>query len=116
MKIIGRESEQAVIKELGFRIKQYRISLNITQNGLANKCGLSSSTVVRIEGGEDSKISNYIKIMEGLGLLSNIDVLIPEVQPDFKAMFEKKAPRQRVKTSHSNQKSNWIWGEDKKGV
>lgn len=116
MKIIGRENEQVIIKELGFRIKQYRISLNITQNGLADKCGLSSSTVVRIESGEDSKISNYIKIMEGLGLLSNIDVLIPEVQPDFKAMFENRTPRQRVKTSHSNHKSNWVWGEDKREV
>ncbi|MBQ2923907.1 MAG: helix-turn-helix transcriptional regulator [Tyzzerella sp.] len=113
MKITGNESEQDIMKELGFRIKQYRISLNITQNGLADKCGISASTVVRIESGVDSIFSNYIKIMNGLGLTQNMDILIPEPQPDFKAMFENKAPRQRVKTNGSNQKSNWVWGEDK---
>lgn len=112
MKITGNESEQDIIKELGFRIKQYRISLNITQNELAGKCGISASTVVRIESGVDSIFSNYIKILNGLGLTQNMDILIPESQPNFKAMFENKAPRQRVKTNRSNQKSNWVWGED----
>ena len=113
MKITGNESEQTIMKELGFRIKQYRISLNITQNGLADKCGISASTVVRIESGVDSIFSNYLKIMNGLGLIQNMDILIPEPQPDLKAMFENKAPRQRVKTNGSNPKSNWVWEEDK---
>ena len=51
MKIIGNESEQAIMKELGTRMKQYRISLNITQKEFADKCGISSSTVVRMENG-----------------------------------------------------------------
>lgn len=113
MKITGNESEQVVMKELGTRIKQYRISLNITQNGLADKCGISASTVVRIEKGEDSIFSNYLKILNGLGLMQNMDILIPEAQPDFKAMFEKKGPRQRVKSNGANTKSTWVWGEDK---
>ena len=113
MKISGNEHEQVVIKELGSRIKQYRVSLNITQNDLAVKSGVSASTVVRIENGEDSIFSNYIKILNGLGLAQNMDILIPEAQPDFKAIFENKAPRQRVKTNGSNPKSNWVWEEDK---
>lgn len=113
MKITGNESEQVIMKELGSRIKQYRISLNITQNGLAEKCGVSASTVVRIENGDDSIFSNYIKILNGLGLTQNLDMLIPEEQPDFKAIFEKKVPRQRAKANGSVQKSNWVWEEDK---
>lgn len=113
MKITGNENEITIIKELGFRIKQYRISLNITQNELASKCGISASTVVRIENGVDSIFSNYIKILNGLGLTQNMDILIPEAQPDFKAMFENKAPRQRVKSNANSKKSNWIWEEDK---
>ena len=113
MKIIGNENEQAILKELGSRIKQYRISLNITQHSLANKCGISSSTVVRIENGEDSIFSNYIKILNGLGLTQNIDMLIPEAQPDFKAVFEKREPRQRVRTGNAKVKSTWVWEEDK---
>ncbi len=115
MKITGNESEQVILKELGTRIKQYRISRNITQAELAEKCGISSSTEVRIENGIDSKISNYIKILNVLGLLQNVDVLIPEMQEDFKAIYENKSKRQRVKASKTNQKSDWVWEEDKGG-
>ncbi len=113
MKITGNESEQAVLKELGNRIKQYRISQNITQAELAEKCGISSSTEVRIENGIDAKISNYIKILNGLGLQQNFDVMIPEIQEDFKAIYEKKTLRQRAKSTKSEKNSNWVWEEDK---
>ncbi len=113
MKILGNESEQVVLKELGTRIKQYRISKNITQSELAEKCGISSSTEVRIENGIDAKISNYVKILNVLGLLQNLDVLIPEVQEDFKAIYEKRPARQRVKNTKSGSNSNWVWEEDK---
>ena len=113
MKIAGNENEQAILKELGTRIKQYRISLNVTQSNLADKCGISASTVVRIENGVDSKFSNYIKILNGLRLIQNIDMLIPEIQPDFKALFEQKVPRQRARSSDTDLKSSWVWGEDK---
>lgn len=113
MKITGNESEQSIIKELGARIKQYRISLNVTQKDFAVKCGLSSSTVVRIENGEDSIFSNYIKILNGLGLIQNMNILIPEMQPNFKDIFENKPVRRRAKTQKNKSKSNWIWDEDK---
>ena len=113
MKITGNESEQAVLKELGMRIKQYRISLNITQMELADKCGTSISTVVRIENGIDSKLSSYMKIMNTLGLMQNFDILIPELQPDFKALFEQKPARQRVKSNKAKSQSDWVWEEDK---
>ena len=113
MKISSNESEKSVLTELGQRIRQNRISLNITQAELAEKCGISSSTENRIENGEDSKMSNYIRILSGLNMLGNLDVLIPEVQPDFKALYERKPLRKRARTSHKRTASGWTWDEDK---
>ena len=113
MKISSNENEKAILVELGQRIKQNRISLNITQAELAQKCGVSPSTETRIENGEDSKMSNYIKILSGLNLLSNMDIMIPEVQPDFKALYEQKASRKRAKPTDKKPTSNWTWDEDK---
>ena len=62
MKITESLYEREILKELGNRIKQHRISINITQIELAERCGISPSTEIRIENGVDSKISNYIKI------------------------------------------------------
>ena len=72
-----------MLKELGSRIKQHRIALDITQIDLAKKCGISISTETRIESGDDSKMSNYIKIMTALGIIDNINILIPEKQLDY---------------------------------
>ena len=113
MKINANESDKAILIELGQRIKQNRIAMRITQTELAEKCGISSSTETRIENGEDSKMSNYIKILSGLNMLENLDVIIPEVQPDFKALYEMKTQRQRVKAGKAKTDVNWTWGEDK---
>ena len=113
MKINSAENEKAILIELGQRIKQHRISLDITQAELAEKCGISPSTETRIENGDDSKISNYIKILFGLNLLDNLDILIPEVQPDFKSLYEHKEIRKRVKKKSKYVDSHWKWEEDK---
>ena len=115
MKISGFENEQVILAELGTRIKQQRIKLNLTQAQFARRCGISLSTLVRIESGEDSKISNYIKVLNGLKMSSNLDLLIAEVQPDYKAMYAGKRERVRVKhakASHNTHKQKWKWGED----
>ena len=113
MKISSNENEKNILTELGQRIKQNRILSNITQVELAEKCGISPSTETRIENGEDSKMSNYIRILSGLNMLSNLDILIPEVQPDFKAIYEQKTSRKRAKPSNKITASNWTWNEDK---
>ena len=113
MKISSNENEKNILAELGQRIKQNRISLNITQAELAEKCGISPSTETRIENGEDSKMSNYIRILSGLNMLGNLDILIPEVQPDFKALYEQRASRKRAKPGGKKTTSSWTWDEDK---
>ena len=113
MRITESMYENEILKELGKRIKQHRISLNITQAELAKKCGISASTEIRIESGVDSKISNYIKILITLGLAENLNILIPESQPDFKALYEQKPQKQRASSTARKNKSNWIWEEDK---
>lgn len=54
MKITGLYDEKTILSELGNRIQQYRISMNITQAELAQKCGLSLKTIARTEAGHDT--------------------------------------------------------------
>lgn len=113
MRITGNIDEGAILNELGQRIRQHRISLGLTQAELAEKCGISPSTETRIENGADSMISNYLRILSGLNMASNIDVLVPEAQPDFKELYEHRKLRQRVKSSKTKPGTGWTWGEDK---
>ncbi len=113
MKIKGTESELAILKELGVRTKQHRIDLNMTQEDFAERCGLSVSTLVRIEMGTDAKMSNYIKVLSALNLSENIDLLLPEKQPDYKLLFDEKNVRQRAKSKHTKARTKWTWEDDK---
>lgn len=112
MKITNYNDEKSILAELGNRIQQYRISMNITQAELAQRCALSLKTIARTEAGCDTKLSNLINIMNEFGLLENLDALIPEPQPDYKALFEQKPTRKRARPSKDNKVSNWVWGED----
>ncbi len=113
MKISNYNDEKSILVELGNRIQQYRISLNITQSELAQRCGLSLKTIARTEMGYDTKLSNLIKIMNEIGLIENLDILIPVPQPDYKAMFEEKPTRKRARPDKKKADDAWIWGEDK---
>lgn len=107
-------SEKNILKEFGDRIKQYRISINMTQAELADRCGISLSTLTRIENGDDSKWSAIIKILIEFDLADNIDVLIPKPTLDYKSIFEEKPKRKRASRKKTQANSNWTWGEDKK--
>lgn len=71
-------SDTAVLQELGRRLAQYRLNLNLTQQGLAHEAGISLRTLNRIEKGEPSQTSNLLRILRVLGLLDNLAALVPE--------------------------------------
>jgi len=112
MRISQFESEKSILKEFGSRIKQYRVSLNITQQQFAHNCGLSTATLTRIENGDDTKWSAIIKILFQFNLLDNLNVLIPESQPDYKAIFEEKSTKKRARPDKKSANRSWLWGED----
>lgn len=105
--------EENILNEFGNRIKQYRISINMTQAELADRCGISLSTLTRTENGYDSKWSTIIKILEEFDLIDNLDVLIPKPALDYKAMFEEKPKRKRASRKSSGTNNDWTWDEDK---
>ena len=113
MRITQSESEKTILQEFGRRIKHCRVSLNITQHQFAERCGLSVATLTRIENGDDTKWSAIIKILSEFNLLDNLNILIPEQQPDYKAMFEEKNTRKRARPNKKSANSDWLWGEDK---
>ncbi len=71
-------SDPAIIIELGKRLKEYRLRKNYTQKEIADKSGVSSLSVHKIESGRSVSFSILITVMRTLRLLDNIETLIPE--------------------------------------
>ncbi len=102
---------QEYIKELGQRIKTYRILKDMSQQDLEDKSGVSKRSISRLEQGESVQVDNLFKILLALDLGENIDLLVPDQtkRPSFyleKADDKPKRVRRRV------EKSGFRWGDE----
>lgn len=114
MKIYGTESNGYILKELGKRIQDIRISVTITQRELAERAGVSPSTMERIENGENVKIENILNVMRALSLLNNLDIILPEQEVIPTMVIERRVKRKRVrrKNEKSEDITEWKWGDE----
>lgn len=115
MKIVGECSDDAVLKEIGNRITQYRLNQNKTQAALALEAGVSNRTITRVEGGDSVQASSLIRILRALQLLGNLEALIPEpaVSPVQQIKMQGKQ-RKRASSKSAKPKADgaWSWGDD----
>ena len=78
MKITNGMTNQMVLKEIGTRLQNYRLDMNMKQSELSKKSGVSVATIRRLESGEDVGLSKVVSILLAMGLSSNLDFIIPE--------------------------------------
>ena len=111
-------SSQAVLSELGSRLKDYRINTSLTQDELAKKAGISRRSIQYMEKGEDVKFSSIIKVLMALGLDSNLDMLVPDSSKRPSYYLNKNSDishRYRVsKKEVDESKNTFKWGDESK--
>ncbi len=128
-------SDDAILAELGQRLSRYRIDAGLTQQALAEKAGISKSTLERMEAGAASQLPNLIRVLRALDMLSALEAAIPPPVPRPMELLrhQRKLP-QRVRRSASasgqqprRQKATqedgqddtppgprWVWGDERK--
>ena len=68
-----------ICDRIGVKIKTVRLKQNMSQEELANKSGVSISTIKRMEEGEVKTLESLIRILRTLGKL---DIFIPLVEEE----------------------------------
>jgi transcriptional regulator with XRE-family HTH domain len=114
MKIDGLLTDEAILVELGGRLAQRRLELQITQEMLAEQAGVSKRTVERIESGATTQMSTMIRILRVLGLMDRLEALAPETGPrpmDLLRLKGKARKRASGKRKASDEKP-WTWGDE----
>ncbi|MBR1501704.1 MAG: helix-turn-helix transcriptional regulator [Bacteroidales bacterium] len=101
--MIKELSNIEIIRLIGIRLRQYRLNLNVTQREMSNLSGVSLPTIQKMESGSAGNInlSNLLKIMRFLGILENVNQLVPE-QPQSPY-----ASRQRNRIRHGNETNEY---------
>ena len=104
-------SDPAILKELGQRLKTFRLQKNITQEELAAKAGLNRVTIGEIEKGRPTSLLSFIQVLRGLDKLDLLNTITtgPAVSPIQMAKLQKKT-RKRASAAQnpaSNKKVTW---------
>lgn len=110
MKLLGNESNQVILKEMGKRLQQRRIALSMTQKELSERTSLSVRTITNIENGKNVSFDHWISILKELKNIDSIDRFIPEIKVDPLAQLA--LGRERKRARKTNPVSTWKWGDE----
>ena len=114
MKIEGLLTDESILVELGKRLTQRRLELELTQADLADQAGISKRTVERIEAGATTQLATLIRILRALELLDGVENLIPEPGPRPMDLLKLKG-RQRQRAPRKKKAARdepWTWGDE----
>ena len=115
MNISENLADNTILTEIGARIAQRRLELQLTQAELAEQAGIAKRTVERIESGGSAQMASVVRILRVLDLLPGLDRMLPAAGPRPMDLLKQKGkPRQRAsRRRHSKQASTtWSWNEN----
>lgn len=71
-------SDQALLQEIGRRVRRRRLNKNITQTSAANISGVSRNSVQSLESGKGVHLLALIRILRTLDSLDGLDAFLPD--------------------------------------
>lgn len=107
----NQKDYQEYIKELGKKIKLYRIMKEMSQQDLEDKTGVSKRSISRLEQGESVQLENLLKILLALDLGENIDLLVPD-QTKRPSFYLEKSENKNKRVRKKTEKNEFKWGDE----
>ncbi|MEP2772917.1 MAG: helix-turn-helix transcriptional regulator [Fulvivirga sp.] len=104
-------SDQALTETLGGFIKQNRLDQNRTQQEVADKAGISRSTLSLLERGETVTLNTFIRVLRVLDLLHIMDTfeVKPQLSPIELAKMQRDQRKRARKTTDNDEKPASEW-------
>ena len=96
--MLDTRTDGEVAKEVGRRLRAYRLQRNLRAAEVAARAGLNRNTIVNAETGANPRLDTIIKILRVLGRLDAFDAFLPapSLSP-LAVMRSAKKPRQRAR-------------------
>ncbi len=111
----AHKTDRAVLAALGERLARHRLNHNLSQAQLAREAGVSQRTLVRLEAGESTQMTSFIRVLRALGLLEFLDTLAPDEGPSpLELLQSERKQRQRASRRSSVSEppeEEWTWAE-----
>ena len=116
MKITKQATDEALLRELGWRLAQVRLERNLTQAQLSAQAGVSKRTVERLESGSvATQFSGFIRVCRVLDVIERFDLLLPEPVPSPVEQLKLRGRKRRRASAKRQPKApskKWQWGDE----
>lgn len=114
-------SDEAVLTELGERLRAARLPRNLSQQQLAEEAGVGRMTVQRLEQGGSTSLTSLIRILRALGAVDALAGLLPAPGPSpleearRRGRRRQRARAPREPTESESRTGSWRWGDEEPG-
>ena len=68
----------SILREMGARLKEYRLRKGLMQSELAESAGVGVGTIAKMERGGAVSVQILLSVLRSLGLLENPEHFLPE--------------------------------------
>jgi transcriptional regulator with XRE-family HTH domain len=102
-------------QELGKRLKRRRLDMNLSQEEVATRSGLSRRTITALEHGEGSTLASLIAVLRALKSLHTLEHFLPDpgVSPMAMITAVRDEPRKYAsKPRKTAPPTPWKWGDE----
>jgi transcriptional regulator with XRE-family HTH domain len=108
-------TDDAVLAELGARLRRRRVDLALTQSELAHQAGIAKRTVERLEDGSSVQTSRLVRVLRALDLMAGLGTLVAPVRArPMEHLRREGKPRQRGSSTPRREQPEepWTWGDE----
>lgn len=102
-----------LVRELGESLAAYRLSRNILQEDVAERAGVSTGVVIRLETGKGGTVDSLVRVVKALGCEDRITGLVPRAAANPLDPRSVKGPRRRARKTRDGDGDGgpWTWSE-----
>ena len=97
--ITGETTDIEILRELGKRLRSYRLQQNLSVADVATRAGVNPNTVVNVEAGRNARLMTIVRLLRVYGRIEAVNAFLPppQVSP-LQLVRERGRPRQRART------------------
>jgi transcriptional regulator with XRE-family HTH domain len=107
-------SNPQIEQELGKRLKNHRLDLNLSQTEVAKRSGLSRRTITAIENGEGSTLTTLVALLRALNALDTLESFLPDpgISPIAMMKLQETPVKYASKPRKAVKPAPWKWGDE----
>jgi transcriptional regulator with XRE-family HTH domain len=100
-----------LMRDLGQRLEDYRISRNIKQDDLAKTAGLSRTTIGKLEAGGGGTIETLLRVLRAFDLEGRILQIVPDTSINPLDPISTQGKKRQRARSVEDEQEPWTWGD-----